>query len=189
MLGSVCPLWYHLGQLCCSLAKSASASASLRLLRYSNLMLLLLYVKGLVLFLQTGHWAMQPDHCQVLSYRLVAVSGANLTSWPTFACCGIQLASFHLPGPDPACMPVSNSLTNMLANAMQGHIVAEEQFKLSKQHYLDQLPAPEEEAPEAKEANSSLHLEWQPDNGTESAVITGWGQLCSTLCVVLVPIF
>ena len=51
--------------------------------------------------------------------------------------------------------------------------MAEEQFKLSEQHYLDQLPPAEEEAPEFKEANSSLHLEWQQDDGTEAAVITG----------------
>ena len=56
---------------------------------------------------------------------------------------------------------------------MQGHVVAEEQFRLSEQHYLDQLPPAEDEQSEFTEANSSLHLEWQPEDGTESAVITG----------------
>lgn len=58
-------------------------------------------------------------------------------------------------------------------DAVQGHIVAEEQFKLSEQHYLDQLPSAEEGTHDFKEANSSLHLDWQQDNGAETAVITG----------------
>ena len=55
----------------------------------------------------------------------------------------------------------------------QGHTVGEQQMRLSQQHYLDQLPAPQEEEAPAQESSSALHVEWEADNGADTAVITG----------------
>lgn len=50
-------------------------------------------------------------------------------------------------------------------------------MKLSQQHYLDQLPAAEEEQAAPQESTSSLHVVWEQDGGAQTAVITGGADL------------
>lgn len=56
---------------------------------------------------------------------------------------------------------------------LQGHVVAEQQIKLSAQHYLDQLPQQSVSEPEYEQQAAPLTVNWQEENGRDSVTIQG----------------
>jgi len=56
---------------------------------------------------------------------------------------------------------------------LQGHVVAEQQIKLSAQHYLDQLPQQISSEPEYEQQAAPLTVNWQEENGRDSVTIQG----------------
>lgn len=56
---------------------------------------------------------------------------------------------------------------------LQGHVVAEQQIKLSAQHYLDQLPQQILSEPEYEQQAAPLTVNWQEENGRDSVTIQG----------------
>jgi len=58
-------------------------------------------------------------------------------------------------------------------SALQGHVVAEQQIKLSAQHYLDQLPQQSASEPEYEQQAAPLTVNWHEENGRDSVTIQG----------------
>jgi len=56
---------------------------------------------------------------------------------------------------------------------LQGHVVAEQQIKLSAQHYLDQLPQQISSEPDYEQQAAPLTVNWQEENGRDSVTIQG----------------
>ncbi|KAA6422205.1 MAG: hydrolyzing O-glycosyl compounds [Trebouxia sp. A1-2] len=78
-------------------------------------------------------------------------------------------------------LEIRASLLDATPWAPQGHVVAEQQIKLSAQHYLDQLPQQSTSEPEYEQQAAPLTVNWQEENGRDSGlkvVISG-----STGCI------
>lgn len=65
---------------------------------------------------------------------------------------------------------------------VQGHVVAEQQVKLTQQHYFDQLPQRSDSQPEYEEQAGPLTVNWHQENGRDSVTIQGMCTPALALC-------